>query len=397
MAKSVNEYYSEKMQKLLEMQKNNPEMALPPSTGKGTQKPQGGRGYYDNFRSRVDADKKTPRPESQRAQPPRKAPHERTVIDDIREGKRPRPHTKAETQNTTGDKSRADIAHNQRKRPRVSPEQTAEDKFAESVKQIEAMQTAKRARSLRKIRDMAVSVGLIAAVFVVMCIVVYRLIFVISDVKVKGSKAYSSEELVIASGIHKGDHLFSFSSKELSNLMTLRCPEISEVDVERTPPGTIIMNITEEKSTFYADFYGEYRMLSSSLRVLGSVTESDAKKKGCIKLKLPDVTCATAGLAPEFSSVRDDDYIYEICKALLDSPLAERAGSLDISDKYNIVLTVDSKYIIRFGDNESFDTKLKIANAVLKDEMFKKDIKATIDVTKLSETSVVVDEGLKID
>ena len=93
----------------------------------------------------------------------------------------------------------------------------------------------------------------------------------------------------------------------------------------------------------------------------------------------------------------DDDYIYEICKALLDSPLAERAGSLDISDKYNIVLTVDSKYIIRFGDNESFDTKLKIANAVLKDEMFKKDIKATIDVTKLSETSVVVDEGLKID
>ena len=51
----MNKYYSEKMQKLLEMQKNNPQMALPPSAGKGPQKPQGGRGYYDNFRSRVDA------------------------------------------------------------------------------------------------------------------------------------------------------------------------------------------------------------------------------------------------------------------------------------------------------------------------------------------------------
>ena len=62
MAKSVNEYYSEKMQKLLEMQKNNPEMALPPSTNKGQQaQPQGGRGYYDNFRSRVGTEKKTPR------------------------------------------------------------------------------------------------------------------------------------------------------------------------------------------------------------------------------------------------------------------------------------------------------------------------------------------------
>ena len=147
----------------------------------------------------------------------------------------------------------------------------------------------------------------------------------------------------------------------------------------------------------YADFYGEYRMLSSSLRVLSSVTEKDAKAKGCIKLRLPDISNATAGLTPEFSSIRDDGYIYEICKALEESPLAERAGSLDVSDKYNIVLTVDSKYIIRFGDSESFETKLKIANAVLKDDMFKKDIKATIDVTKLSETSVVVDEGLKID
>ncbi len=394
MAKSVNEYYSEKMQKLLEMQKNNPQAALPPSTtvGSASPAPQGGRGYYDSFRSRVDADKKAPPTQGQKRQAPRKKPLERTVIDDIREGKRPRTRSQG-----AGDGKRHEPPYTQKRRPRVAPEQTAEDKFAESVKQLEAMQTAKRARTLRKVRDMTISIGLIVAVFVVMCIVVYRLLFVITDIKAEGSEVYSSDELVIASGVHKGDHLFSFSSKELSKLMTLRCPEISEVDVERTPPGTIVMNITEEKSTFYADFYGEYRLLSPSLRVLSSVTEADAKEKGCVKLKLPDVSNATAGLVPEFSSVRDDNYIFEICAALESSPLADRAGSLDVSDKYNIVLTVDSKYIIKLGNNESIETKLKIANAVLEDEMFKKDIKATIDVTKLSETSVVVDEGLKVE
>ena len=149
MAKSVNEYYSEKMQKLLEMQKNNTQAALPPSTGqRGKAAPRTGRGYYDNFRNRVDADKKAPNSQNQKRTGQRKTPLERTVIDDIREGKRPRPHS---YQDLNKKPKSSDEFYNQRKRPRVSPEQTAEDKFAESVKQIEAMQTAKRARSLARV------------------------------------------------------------------------------------------------------------------------------------------------------------------------------------------------------------------------------------------------------
>ncbi|MBE6587921.1 MAG: FtsQ-type POTRA domain-containing protein [Ruminococcaceae bacterium] len=403
MAKSINDYYSEKMKKLLEMQSSSTP-ALPPSTGSadgtGAKRPQkGGRGYYDDFRARprTEGEKRASGTNQQRAGGS-KNPLERTVIDDIREGRAPKRHRGAPVGEDKGRRTQgaAPNGQNQKKRP-IAPEQTAEDKFAESAKQLEAMQTAKRARTLRKVRDMTVSIGLVVAVFVAMCIVVYRLIFVISDIRAEGSEAYSSEELVLASGVHRGDHLFSFSSREIGELMTLRCPEILEVDVERTPPGTIVFNIKEEKSAFYADFYGEYRLLSSTLRVLSSVTEADARAEGCVKLRLPDIICATAGLTPEFSSVRDDSYIYDICNSLEASALADRAGTLDLSDKYNITLTVDGKYIIKLGDSESIDTKLKIANAVLQDDMFKKDIKATIDVTDLSETSVVVDEGLKVE
>ncbi|MBQ4066668.1 MAG: hypothetical protein IJD22_03370 [Clostridia bacterium] len=403
MAKSVNEYYSEKMKKLLEMQKNESVPALPPkASGNQATQPDGGRQYYDRFRSRVGEGRADDARASDR---PRKkgagSSAERTVIDDIREGRAPKragagggprgghaPSAKASGRRPYENGSSG---------TRVAPEQSAEDKFAESVKQIEAMQMAKRARALRKFRDVAVSAALIVAVFVVMCVVVYRLLFVISDIKADGSATYTSEELVIASGIAKGDHLYSFSSREIGELMILRCPEICEVDVERTPPGKVVFNIKEEPCSFYADFYGEYRCLSSGLRVLDSVTEEDAKSRGCVKLVLPDVKNATAGLEPEFAEVRDEGYIYDSCESLLGSKLAQRAGTMDLSDKYNITLTVDGRYIIKLGNSESLDMKLKIANAVLEDEMFHKDIKATIDVTDLSETSVVVDEGLRIE
>ena len=405
MGKSVNEYYSEKMKRLLEMQKSTEtaRLASPvkaqdrsrPSPEK-PQRQEGNRGYYDEFRKRVGQEKSSSAPHShtqihQRPRP--KLPTERTAVDDIRAGRPLHKRPEAPQNKQTGKDPRTE----QKQKKRVAPQQTVQDRLEENRKRLEAMETARRARIMRKVRDGVISFCLIFAVLVVMCVVVYRLLFVISDIKTEGGEKYSSEELIAASGVHTGDHLYSFSSKEMGELLMLRCPEISYVDVDRTPPGTILVNVEEEKPAFYADFYGEYRLLSPSLRLLRSVTEDEAKALGCIKLKLPDVLQATAGMKISFADVRNDSYIYDTCAYLLESELSGRTGSVNLSDKFNITLTVDSKYKIKLGDSESVEMKLRIASAVLEDEMFKKDIKATVDVTDLSETGVVVDDGLKLD
>ncbi len=402
MAKSVNDYYSEKMKKLLEMQKaqNAAQLSSPAQQGRTadvSNDQSTGRGYYDSFRMRTAPPAKTQSaPNQGKARSKNRNPLERDVIDDVRKGKSPSNRNGTQQSAKPGAESET-IKRTEKTRPRINPEQTVEDRFEEYLKQVEAVRAAKRARTLRKVRDSIVSFLLITAVFTVMCVVVYRLLFVINDISAVGGVDYTSEELVEASGVEKGDHLFSFSSREIGELMTLRCPELSEVDVERTPPGKIVFNVTEEPPRFYCDFYGEYRMLSPTLRVLASVTESDAKSKKCIKIILPDISRATAGLAPEFCDVKDDSYIFSAAAAVLNSSLGDRAGTLDVSDKYNMTLTVDGKYILKLGDSESIETKLRIAAAVLENEMFDKDIKATIDVTDLSESSVVEDPGLKVD
>lgn len=399
MGKSVNEYYSEKMKQLLEMQKNEQSPALPSaskasSARRPDEKPTG-KGYYEQFRTRVENEKQrplegearsAPRPRTQKA----RNPLERTPVDAIRNRK-----PKASPDSSGARRGERPIGEKQR--VKISPEQTARDKYEENLRYMEAIRTAKKARVRRKVRDALISVGLIVAVLVVMLVVVYRLLFVISDINIEGNLRYTSEEILTASGVMEGDNLYSFSSKDVGEIISLRCPNISYVDVERTPPGTIEFIVEEETGVFYAGFYGEYRLMSKSLRVLDSVSLDNAKKKGCVKLILPDIYRATAGKCLEFSAVKDDGYIYETCETLLESDLMERAGSLDLSDRFNIVLTVDGKYKIRLGDSKSMEVKLRIASAVLADEMFQADIKATIDVTNLSQTSVVVDEGLIIE
>ncbi len=399
MGKSVNEYYSEKMKQLLEMQKNEQSPALPSaskadSDRRRVEKPTG-KGYYEQFRTRVESEKQrsadapahaAPRPRTQRV----RNPLERTPVDAIR-------NRKAKAASAASEEKSGERPVREKQRVRISPEQTAKDKYEENLRYMEAIQTAKKARVRRKVRDGLISVGLIVAVLVVMLVVVYRLLFVISDIRVEGNLSYTTEELLAASGVMEGDNLYSFSSKDVGEIISLRCPNVSYVDVERTPPGTIEFIVEEEKGVFYAGFYGEYRLMSKSLRVLDSVSLEDAKRKECVKLILPDIYRATAGKCLEFSAVKDDGYIYDTCDNLLESDLMERAGSLDLSDRFNIVLTVDGKYRIKLGDSKSMDVKLRIASAVLADEMFNADIKATIDVTNLSQTSVVVDEGLTVE
>ena len=405
MSKSVNEYYSEKMKKLLEMQReeNRQGQLSSPVKNRDAEKPvrqpdkMDGRRYYERFRQ--GADTKPPQRPSVPTQSTRrvKNPMERTPVDDMREGRPLRKSIRYEGVRIPENKSGQAAKKEQVRKPNVNPEQTAREKIEQAQKQAQAIQTAKRARMLRNVRDAFISFGLTFAVLVVFLVVVYRLLFVITDISAVGASINSSEELLLASGVAKGDHLYSFSSKDIGNLMALRCPEIESVDVERTPPGRIVFNVVEKDAAFYADFYGEYRLMSPTLRVMDSVTEEDARKKGCIKLKLPGVSRVTSGLVPEFRDVRDDSYIYELCEAVQESALADRVTSANLVDKFNIKIAVDGKYIIKLGDIDSIDIKLKIANAVLEDNMFDKDIKATIDVTDLSETSVVVDEGLLVE
>ncbi|MGM9635547.1 MAG: cell division protein FtsQ/DivIB [Candidatus Avispirillum sp.] len=451
MAKSVNDYYAEKMKRLLEMQKQEDSRraaegrSLPPSprgqadaprAQQAARTPTVGQQYYNSFRNRNAAPRyqsgESPAVgQSQRGekafagavfsgnaartgqahagQPYAEQPYaqyaQRTRPDASRAASYTAPRVRtggAGTAGRAGQSAQGTPPRNSqtdgaRQRKNTSPEQTAADRNRERLAREEALQNAKKARKVRKARDTIISFALIIAVFAVMCVVVYRLLFKVSEINVVGSESYTAEEIIEASGIGVGDHLYSFRASILEKNVILRCPQVKSVEVNRSAPKKVTLTVSEEPCAFYADFYGEYRAVSADLRVLYSVTRDEAQERGLVLLRLPAVTKAVAGSEAKYSSVRRDDYIYTVTEALQNSELWGRVSAVDLTGKYDIEMVCDGKYLLTLGDSSAVESKLRIGAAVLSDEMFDGDDKAKIDLANLSETGVVVDNRLELD
>ena len=451
MAKSVNDYYAEKMKRLLELQKQEDSRraaegrSLPPSargqadatrTPQAARTPTVGQQYYNSFRNRnaaprsqgvetpaagqsqrgekafagaVFAGQRTSAGQAHAGQPYAEQPYaqyaQRTRPDASRAASYTAPRVRTGAAGTAGragqsaqdTPSRNSQTDGARQRKNTSPEQTAADRNRERLAREEALQKAKKARKVRKARDTIISFALIIAVFAVMCVVVYRLLFKVSEINVVGSESYTAEEIIEASGIGVGDHLYSFRASTLEKNVILRCPQVKSVEVNRSAPKKVTLTVSEKPCAFYADFYGEYRAVSSDLRVLYSVTRDEARERGLVLLRLPAVTKAVAGSEAKYSSVRRDDYIYAVTEALQNSELWGRVSAVDLTGKYDIEIVCDGKYLLTLGDSSAVESKLRIGAAVLSDEMFDGDDKAKIDLTNLSETGVVVDNRLELD
>ena len=245
-----------------------------------------------------------------------------------------------------------------------------------------------------RIKKVITTVALLLAIFVLGTFCIYKIFFVIRDISVVGCEKYTEEQVLAAVGAEKGDNLYSFSSRIAADSIRMYCPEIGEVTVKRTPPGRIVITVVEEKAVYYTECYGEIRALTGDLRVLGVINEEKAKE--LVHIELPKIQRAVAGQTVRFIG-GGDEYVYEVAAAVADSGLTSRLGKVDLSSSQDIRLTCDGKYILKLGDHKKTADKLKIATEVLKDKMFNNDNKATIDLSDVSQTGVVIDNQLVIE
>lgn len=265
------------------------------------------------------------------------------------------------------------------------------------ARKLEAYRLARK-RKIHYQMNRALSALLMMTLFVGCALaLVYKLVYVIRDVDVTGSQRYTSEEILLASGVEAGDNLYSFSSRIAENAVTLQYPYVRELDVSRKAPSTVHFTVTEDTAVFYAEIYGEMRALSPSLRVLDRVSQSDIDALGLIRLRMPEIESAMAGRVVQFREEKFARQIRETTAEILSSVLSERITSVDLRNPYQVRMVADKRFLLEFGSNADLGIKMKVASAVLADELFKTDIKAQIDLSVSDSTSVILDNQLNLD
>ena len=228
---------------------------------------------------------------------------------------------------------------------------------------------------------------------------VYAVFFRVETVIASPSTHYASEELIAAAGIPEKTRLYSFSSLDVEANIKRACPYVLSVSVKRVMPDRVEITVTEDSAVFYGDVFGETWLFSGSLRVLENVGEEIPE--GCIRLKLPPIENAVAGETLVFRDRDMNDYAEEVLSAVREAALFTRMNWVDLRDENELVMVCDSLYLLKFGTAEDVDIKLRVAETVLRDEVFKGGSRARIDLSKAcsatKETSVILDNELDLE
>lgn len=239
----------------------------------------------------------------------------------------------------------------------------------------------------------AASVGVLS----LMMFLGYKFIFVVRNINVKGEGTYSVETILESSGIHEGVNLYSFRASTVENNITLRCPYIGSVTVDRQIPNKMTITVKEDKPVYYAVIFGEYKLLSENLRVLDVAPSKDDLPEGLIKLKLPAVSYSVSGRVVKFADPKRERSVRSVLGIAAQSGIRDKLTMIDLRDQFNMSMVCDAKQKLMVGSETDLEYKLKIAEKILENEMFASEGKYKIDFTVDGKTGVVPDELIEVE
>ena len=257
------------------------------------------------------------------------------------------------------------------------------------------LETVRKRRRRHRAARKFLSFIIISAAVVLLMSLSYKFFFVVSAVTVEGAESYTQEEIVSAAGLDKPKNLFSFSSRVAGDSIRFYCPKISKTDFDRTIPNKVSIAVEEETPTYYAEIYGDLYGISDSLRIIEKLKPEECA--GLTKLKLQQVEYAVSGGKIQLVSARAQNFLEDLSAMLNLSPLKDRLTQIDLRNDFDIVMVAENKYKLLFGTQDEFDIKIRLAAAMLEDDIFKGGSKAIINLEDTSKTSVIIDNQLEFD
>lgn len=183
----------------------------------------------------------------------------------------------------------------------------------------------------------------------------------VGEFEIKGETDYRLSELISKSGIRTGDMMSSVNEREAEKILLEKCPYLKSVEVKKKFPNKVCFEVEERVLGWYLEVSEDYYALDYDLLVLlETYDEESIKERGLTKLVLPEIESAICDRLPEFGH-GDEQLIRETLKIIdsfRTSGIKERLTYLDLSNRFEIKLTIDGEFDVKLGDMKDIETKL---------------------------------------
>ncbi len=216
-----------------------------------------------------------------------------------------------------------------------------------------------RRRERGRVVYIIIVIFLVIFFFISLCMTV---LFNIDTVEIGGeSSDYTAAEIASASGVHTGDNLLRLNTSEVVDSILDRLIFIENVTVKKSFPTTLEITVTPCSPAYNLIDDSGALQVSASGKILKNSPEMDTTLPTIIGFEPADR--GAGGQLTSKDSQKDQIFVTltETMRGEMSYPITK----IDMTDKYNIMITFDDRVEFEVGSWSDLDYKIEMGLAVL--------------------------------
>ncbi len=221
-----------------------------------------------------------------------------------------------------------------------------------------------RRRASRRLPVGGVALRVAAMLLVVAVILVCAVIFFkVTDIQVTGSKLYTREQILGASGVAPGDSLIGIQRSDVAARLTVLLPYIENVQVDRILPGTVSIHVTESDAAFAVGASdGTVWLINAAGKLLepADLGAADYPRLTGVTAQAPE-----PGVQINTAQTENLSVAIQLLELLEKTELAPRITEINVEKTYDIVVWYGDQYEIHLGGSDELDYKLRYLLSIL--------------------------------
>ncbi len=188
------------------------------------------------------------------------------------------------------------------------------------------------------------------------------------------NSAYSSEQIIKASGIEKGKNLW-MTGFYAEDDIPVKLPFIAEAEVIRKFPSTIVIKTTPAKAVYAIKVKNDYYICDVGYKVLETKKELE---KGLILISGAEVNKTKVGNKASFANTKKQDMLVKIFSLLKEKSIT--VNSVDVTELMEITVRVEDKFDVALGSSAHLNLKIAHLAGMLNE--VDEDVRGSIDLSE---------------
>lgn len=196
--------------------------------------------------------------------------------------------------------------------------------------------------------------GILCLVLVAVVLFFMSPIFGVDEILVEGNINITPEEIIVASGVKKGDNIFSVNASDVEAGLS-KFGKIASVVVTRSFPSSVTIRVDERVECAYIKEKATYTQIDENGRVLATASGIESAVPVIQGIKIVDSEVGQfmkidAGNAAELSSL-----ITRMLSELKVSGIVSNVKTIDLSDLSNIRMILQGDTLVNMGEDGEED------------------------------------------